>query len=447
MTSEDLATVESVCPDCLRPILGRLVRHGEDVRLHKSCPEHGTFSATVWRGPPAFSSWYRPKLPYPGGPRRPVNLGCPRDCGLCADHGQRTCTALVEITSRCNLNCPVCFAASGSEGGDIDLQTLARMFSEILRKTGGCNLQLSGGEPTVRPDLPKIVALARKAGFTFIQVNSNGLKFAEDPELAIRLRDQGLSSVFLQFDDTTDEAYYTLRGRALFVEKCRAIDNLAAAGLGIVLVPTVVRNLNTDRLWDIVSFGFQRVPAVRGIHFQPISYFGRVPQHFTPDHYTLPEIIQGLTRHSAGHLRPEDFRPPGCEHALCSFSAKYRVDEGGHLTRFGGANCDCTAQPAEQGALTAISITARQWGAIPMATIAKTSQPIDDLDRFLQRAASRTFTISAMAFQDCWNLNLERLRGCCIHVAQTDGRLIPFCSYNLTSRHGQPLHRRPLSSP
>lgn len=440
--TEDLRKVASICPVCLRRLTGRLTKNGNDVRMEKSCPEHGTFSATIWRGDPAFSTWYRPKLPYPGGSRLAADKGCPFDCGLCVSHGQRTCTALVEITSRCNLRCPVCFASSGGEGADPDQQVLARMFATIMTQTGGCNLQLSGGEPTVRTDLPEIVQAAHKAGFTFIQVNSNGLKFADDPDLAGRLRDQGLSSVFLQFDGVDDRVYKTLRGRSLFADKCRAIDHLAAAGLGIVLVPTLVREINTEQIWEIVRFGLDRQPTVRAVHFQPISYFGRFPQSFAPDHFTLPEIIQALEDQSCGQVRMEDFHPPGCEHALCSFSAKYLVAEDGRLTKLGGGTCDCKPKPAEEGALTAIEVTARQWGAIPMATVPLPAKPADDLDRFLSRAASYTFTISAMAFQDCWNLNLERLRGCCIHVAQPDGRLIPFCSFNLTARSGRSLHRR-----
>ena len=439
--------VESVCPECLRRLTGRLVGDGDSVRLEKTCPNHGPFTATIWRGEPAFFSWFRPKLPYFGGDRTPTGRGCPLDCGLCADHRQRTCTALVEITSRCNLHCPVCFANSGGQSIDPDRDQLSRMFASIITRTGGCNLQLSGGEPTMRADLPEIVGLAKDAGFAFIQLNSNGLAFDEDPHLAGRLRDAGLSSVFLQFDGVRDEVFTTLRGQKLLTEKRRAIDNLSAAGLGIVLVPTVVRGVNTDQLWDIVRFGLDRQPHVRGVHFQPMSYFGRFPATFAPDHVTLPELMAGLAEQSQGLIKLDDFRPPGCEHALCSFSAKYLMQEDGQLQRLGSATCDCTPKPAEQGALTAIGVTARQWGAAPENEAPPASPAHDDLDRFLRRARSHTFTVSAMAFQDAWSLNLERLRGCCIHVAQPDGRLIPFCSFNLTARDGRSLHRPNPQSP
>jgi len=442
MVFERLYEIESLCPECLQRISGFLVRDGDCVRMEKVCPQHGPFTAAVWRGEPSFSSWYRPKLPYGGGQRLPVDRGCPYDCGLCAGHRQRTCTALVEITARCNLHCPVCFADSGEAAGEPDLPTLARMFDTILTQTGGCNLQLSGGEPTLRSDLPEIVRAARTAGFTFIQVNSNGLRFAEDPDLAGRLAETGLSSVFLQFDGVEDRVFASLRGRPLLAEKLRAIDHIAKAGVGIVLVPTLVPGINVDQIWPIVRFALARQPQVRGVHFQPISYFGRFPKSFAPIHLTLPEIMQTLEADSKGQVKAADFRPPGCEHALCSFSAKYLIEDDGLLTRLGSTSCDCTPIEAAEGARIAIGSTARHWGPIPLSSPPSANVHSDDLERFLQRARSHTFTLSAMAFQDCWNLNLERLQGCCIHVAQPDGRLIPFCSFNLTARSGLGLYRR-----
>jgi uncharacterized radical SAM superfamily Fe-S cluster-containing enzyme len=442
--TEILREINSVCPECLAQIAGRLVRRGDEIVLEKTCFEHGTFATTVWRGSPAFESWYRPKLPFFGGERQQVGKGCPYDCGLCQNHSQRTCTALVEITSRCNLQCPVCFADSGGTEPDLDIETLTRMFAQIVAQTGGCNLQLSGGEPTVRKDLPLIVRLARAAGIEFVQLNTNGLVLSTDPDLCFELKEAGLSSVFLQFDGLDNEVFKALRGRALFEAKCEAIENLSRAGIGIVLVPTITAGVNTSQLWDIVRFGLDRLPHVRGVHFQPMSYFGRFPDEFVPNHVTLPEIMSGLQSQSDGLLQMTDFRPPGCEHALCSFSAKYLMAEDGHLMRLGSDKCDCTPIPAEKGALTSIGVTARQWGSVAEFLPMAQHPPEDDLGKFIHRARTHTFSVSAMAFQDCWSLNLERLQGCCIHVAQPDGRLIPFCSFNLTARNGRSLHRPQL---
>lgn len=440
---EEIDRVGSVCPVCLQRIAARLISDGDTVSMVKDCPEHGTFSSVIWRGAPAFDSWRRPKIGYRGGRRETApEKGCPYDCGLCPEHDQRTCTALVEVTERCNLHCPVCFADSGKVvARDANVEQLSERFAAIFASTGDCNLQLSGGEPTVRQDLPDVIRAARDAGFAFIQLNTNGLRLAADSELALQYRDAGLSSVFLQFDGVCDQVYSVLRGRPLRSEKQRALENLARAGLGVVLVVTVARGVNEEMLWEIVRFGMEGQPTVRGVHFQPLSFFGRYPAGFMLDHITLPEIMSGLARQSNGILSVADFRPPGCEHALCSFSAKYLVGADGRPTRLGNSDsCDCQPVRAEEGARKAIALTAKQWGSVTLSPPAP-DRRADDLDNFLARARSHTFSLSAMAFQDAWNLNLDRLRGCCIHVAPAGGGLVPFCAYNLTALDGRSLYR------
>lgn len=441
----------SLCPDCLTRLPATIVQREDDVFLEKTCPNHGTFSTPIWRGTPAFTGWSRPKTPYLGGVRLEGQKGCPYDCGLCQNHNQRTCTALVELTERCNLGCPVCFASSetcaNACANEPDLKELEKIFTTIYKQTGGCNLQLSGGEPSLRNDLPEIIQLARKCGFTFVQLNSNGIRLAQEPEFVEKLADAGLSSVFLQFDGLDDDVYRVIRGRKLFETKKLAIKNISKTEIGIVLVPTLVAGINTEQVWDIVQFGLDHAPHVRGVHFQPVSFFGRYPEEFVPRHVTLPEIMTALSTQSAEKVTVADFVPPGCEHSLCSFSAKYLQQEDGRLKRLGSTSCDCKPQPALQGAIQSIAQTARQWSGTPKTNepTRQTSQshkkPQNDLDAFLARAQSHSFSISAMAFQDCWNIDLERVRACCIHVATRDGRLIPFCSYNLTSRQGASLYR------
>jgi len=429
----------SLCPVCLRRIPAKLKTRGKTVSMVKSCPEHGSFSVPIWQGPPDFSAWTRPKTPYSGGERQTkVSDGCPYDCGLCPDHHQRTCTVLVEVTQDCNLRCPICFADSGKKDNEPDIDSLAARFRQIIATTGGCNLQLSGGEPTVRDDLPQIVAAARDAGFSFIQLNTNGLRLAADPHFTKKLKEAGLTSVFLQFDSLNDDSWQRIRGRRLCEQKLQAVELLAELDLGIVLVATIVRGINDSELWNLCQFGLDHQPAVRGIHFQPVSLFGRFPNLAADSHITLPELMQGLVEQSGDQLHIGDFLPPGCEHALCSFSARYLNYGQGRLTRLGATGCNCTPQPAEKGALQSISWTAQQW-ATPVSIPGK--EPKDDLDLFLARARTHTFSLSAMAFQDCWNIDLERLQGCCIHVSTESGRLIPFCAYNLTSQDGTALYR------
>lgn len=460
MTEPNREATVSLCPICLRRLPAWRETDGEDGYLVKTCPEHGTFRTRFWHGPPGLVGWNRPKVPGTPPPSQTVaDRGCPFDCGLCPEHAQHTCTAVFEVTARCNLGCPICFASSGERPApDPDLDELARRFAAARAATGPANVQLSGGEPTVRADLPDIVRLARRAGYAFIQVNTNGLALAEDPTLAQRLAEAGTDSIFLQFDGTTDDVYRTLRGRALLHVKLTAIDRCAAAGIGIVLVPTLVAGVNDRQVGDLVRLAVAHAPAVRGIHFQPAAFFGRSPwSGATAERITLPELMTALNDQTGGMLAVDAFHPPCCEHSLCSLSATFLLDGHGGLKPTGPGPAACCTPPssplsrqpsagsrqpirADEGSRQSKAFVARQWGPPPADPLA--SGPADDFARFLADAGpAKRFSVSAMAFQDAWTLDLDRVKGCCIHVITKDARLIPFCLYNLTAADGRTLYR------
>ena len=457
---------ESLCPVCLRRIKATRLMQGDDVFIVKECSDHGRFRTLIWRGEPSMSEWRRPKAPvHPEICYGAVEKGCPFDCGLCEAHRQLPCSVLIEVTDRCNLNCPVCFADSGhSVAEDPSLDEITRLLERAMAAAGQCNLQLSGGEPTLRHDLPEIVEIAQNIGYSFIQVNTNGLHLAVDKGYVKRLQAKGLSSVFLQFDGVDDAIHISLRGRALLERKLEAIRNCGEAGLGVILVPTLMKGVNTDNIGAILRQALNLTPTVRGIHFQPVSYFGRFPRRSSDDdRFTLPELMRALEEQTGGLVRVSDFSPPGCEHALCSFHATYMHQTEGRLRLIGvseGDSC-CSMDTGTGGVRRTVETVSRRWRLPPATALSNTLPTVTrksccsdekqdmnrvegplDLDLFLRDAATRTFTISAMAFQDADTLDLERLRGCCISVISPDGRLIPFCAYNLTSRDGAGLYRR-----
>jgi 7,8-dihydro-6-hydroxymethylpterin dimethyltransferase len=297
-------------------------------------------------------------------------------------------------------------------------------------------------------------------GYSFIQVNTNGIRLATDGELAKRLFSAGLSSVFLQFDGVDDTVYQAMRNRPMVEHKIQAIRNCGNAGLGVVLVPTLVKGINTHTIGDIVRNALKFVPTVRGIHFQPVSYFGRYPGSSADyGRFTLPELMRSLEDQTDGLLKVADFSPPGGEHAHCSFHATYIRTIDGSLRPFGsgsGSNC-CSGNLAEGGVRKTVQTVSRRWAAPFAAPVSGPAgvpccdsdslkisrvEDIIDLDTFLNAIETGSFTISAMAFQDAENIDLERLKGCCISVISPDGLLIPFCAYNLTARDGHALYRR-----
>ncbi len=446
-------STHSLCPVCLARIPAHRVARGQDVFLEKQCPDHGAFGSLIWQGPPDMAGWHRPKIPtQPPLIGHDVDKGCPFDCGLCPDHRQRSCSIILEVTQRCDLGCRICYADARGEAQDPSQDVVAGWLRQLGQAGVSCNIQFSGGEPTLRDDLPRLVAMTRETGFEFIQINTNGLRLAREPAFAASLKAAGAASVFLQFDGVDDAVYRQIRGRALWAEKQAAIRACDEAGLGVVLVPTLVPGCNTGAVGDILRFALKAYPTVRGVHFQPVSYFGRHPGP-PADHQriTLPGVLQAIETQTQGVFKTEHFRPPGCEHSLCSFHGQYLLSDNGQVRPLHPVAPQWSSQPpvrAEEGAARAISAVARQWSAAKSCGCnsafsmgCEAEGPALSLDDFLVQARSRTFSVSAMAFQDVWNLDLERVRQCCIHVMAPDGRLVPFCLYNLTAADGRRLYR------
>ena len=446
----------SVCPICKRRIPAERVIVGTDVVLKKRCPEHGEFSAVIWRGDsPLFDMWWSAK---PSA--KALTSDCPNACGLCRSHLNKTCCALVEITPRCNLKCPVCFAQSGGAAAEPTVTELSTIFTKLV-SDGNTFVQLSGGEPTVRDDLPEIIEAARRAGCDTVQLNSNGLRLGREPGYAKALADAGLSFVFMQFDGVTDAPYTALRGQALLADKRRAIDECGKAGLGVTIVPTLKPHVNDHEIGAITELAQSLSPVVRGVHFQPISYFGRYPtQPLDTDRITLPEVLTAIEAQTDGKFKVSDFIPSSCDHPRCGFHGDFIVLPHGKIMKLtkkydpDACCCDDTetsaadssrigeSSPAGRTAahLKNRAFVARRWKRSEIDEQASSDISGDeliagdgpDMSAFLSRVKSHGFTVTAMAFQDAWTLELERLRKCSLHVI-SDGKTVPFCAQYLTS--------------
>jgi uncharacterized radical SAM superfamily Fe-S cluster-containing enzyme len=421
-----------VCPVCLRRVPAERVTRGEDIYLEKTCPEHGFFSAVVWRGGlgAEFGKWRSYIPPDDAAPAR-----CPGACGLCEIHLNKTCCARVEVTRRCNLRCPVCFAESGGGGREPGVAELFGVFKKLV-DAGNTFVQLSGGEPSARDDLPDIIAAARRAGCENVQLNSNGIRLGREPGFTRALADAGLSFVFLQFDGIADNTYEKLRGVPLISEKLRTIDVCDVYNLGVTLVPTLVPGVNDGEIGDIIEFAVKRSPAIRGVHFQPVSYFGRYPAPpGDGGRITLPEVLRAVETQTGGKFKIRDFNPSSCDHPCCGFHGDFVVLPRGRIMKLTkkynpGACC------ADGAHLKNRAFVARRWKRPAAAEAGAPPPPGEkadwrDMSTFLSRVKSHGFTISAMAFQDAWTLDLERLRRCSLHVADGAG-VTPFCARYIT---------------
>lgn len=418
--SGPIRKTRSVCPRCLKNIPAMLVREGEAVFMEKTCPEHGDFKTLIWRGRTDFESWRGAAdalLPGEGE-------HCPQDCGSCAEHRQGSCCVLLEVTRRCNLKCRFCFAGEGEP--EPTLEELKSSVDKIF-SNGRPLIQLSGGEPTLRDDLPELVSYIKSRGGKYVQLNSNGLRLAEDEAYVRRLAEAGLSFVFMQFDGVTDDVYEVLRGRPLLETKLRAIESCGRHRIGVTLVPTVVRGVNEQQIGDIIKLAVSLSPNVRGVHFQPVSYFGRYPARPDDDErYTLDELVAAISAQSG--ISEEALVPSRCDHPACGLHSSFVVDFDGTLmstTRRGKCAGASTAEKNRE-------FIGRRWQRPESDGELCCGGSLEEMEVFLERARSYCFTITAMAFQDAMNLDIERLRRCSLHVYD-DGGLKPFCAKYLTA--------------
>lgn len=436
-----IGKTSSVCPVCLNRIpAGKVVGEDGNIYMEKRCFEHGSFRTLIWEGNlESYRAWSSLDAGGKVTPVRAVEVerGCPYDCGLCQNHERDGCCVLLELTNRCNLRCPVCFASAGEQTPkDLSLEEIGRQYDLLMERGGPFNIQLSGGEPTMRDDLPEIIALGKEKGFTFFQLNTNGVRLAEEPEYAGELKKDGVSVAFLQFDGLNDEIYRILRGRPLLEIKLKAVKNCKMAGLPVVLVPTVAPGVNDHALGEILSFALERMPHIRGVHFQPISYFGRCGLEAPEKRLTIPQMLRLIETQTDGRMKGTDFGGGGAENPYCSFHASYMRKPDGSMKALPRRRSQCCCVKSSE----ARDFVSRQWSG--KADLCDGDEATSSLDEFLQQAVENTFTVSGMVFQDAWNLDLERLKRCYICEVDLERGMVPFCAYNLTDINGKALYRR-----
>jgi uncharacterized radical SAM superfamily Fe-S cluster-containing enzyme len=440
-----LGTTASICPLCKRLLSAELREDDGRVVLSRTCPDHGPFEAVVYGDAERYLEIQRFDKPgeQPLERQTEYDRGCPHDCGICPEHAQHTCLGIIEVNTACNLDCPICFADSGTgpqeHGFSLSLEQVESMLDAFVRAEGEPEaVQLSGGEPSIHPQIVEMLRAAKDRGIQLVMLNTNGIRLARDPRFAPALAETGVH-VYLQFDGLREETQLAIRGRDLTEEKLRALDRCAEAGVSVSLAAAIERGVNEAEVGEIVRFGIEH-PAVTGVFFQPVTHSGRFLNGSDPlDKLTNPDVIDAIADQLPHWFRADDFVPVPCCSPTCR-SATFALYDGQDLVPLPRlvdveeyldyVSNRAVPDPEVRTALEGLWSAKAAGGTVPAAerldcVACATSMPAE-----LREVAAQGFMIVVQDFQDPYTLDVEKLRKCCVSEIVPDGRLIPFCAYN-----------------
>lgn len=447
--SSIVETVQSLCPHCLEKIPADIIVKDGKVFMSKVCSEHGEFLALIEED----ADYYLSRNDYDKPPtesksQTKVEKGCPFDCGLCAVHKQHTCIALIEVTNDCNLKCPVCYASAGRKEY-LDMATIEKMMDFYQEAEYGKAeiLQLSGGEPTVHPKIIEIIKLARTKNFKHVMLNTNGLRISEDIKFVEELSEfVGGFEIYFQFDGLDGNIYSALRGRDILDIKLKAIDNLVRYKIPVTIVSTIKRGVNDDEIGKIVQFGL-KTPFVRGVNFQPVTYFGRGRTGDNFNRVTMTDILNRIEEQTAGTIKKDDFIPLPCNVDKIAVNYMYRqenefipVSRNVKIKNFLPMIKNSLAFDV-QDVLSQTAEGLVQGNVCGCLSFLKDFLPkenkgvnLDERKNRVDYVNENTFRVTVISFMDVYNFDCKVIKKECIHIITPDLKRIPFSTYNMLYR-------------
>ena len=500
-----LRKTASICHFCLKEDSNNVHQVPADIididgkaYLRKQCEKHGEFKELYW-GSSKFYEKFIHWFVTGKGVQNPLGdtSACPTSCGLCKSHHSNTLLANLDLTNRCNLACWYCFANAASQGFIFEptFQECKEMI-KFLREQKPAPveaIQFSGGEPTLRLDLPEIAAEAYRRGFNQIQLATNGVLIGQDYDFTEELVEGGINTIYMKFNGVTRK---TNPENWHLMDKI--LNNLRRAGItenrhgGVVLVNFQMKGHNTHETYDVIKFAQKNLDIIRGTIVQPISFVGRFAdpnakplpeEERISQRYTIPDYIQNMEDQSNGKITQDDFRPipvvlpishllevlqgkdliEFTSHPMCGI-ATYLFEVEGEMvpiTRFFDVDkmmegMEDTAQQIKNGQikpgkaitklLQLLDETVDKEKAPAKFNVQKLMFDIIQKGSFeaLADFHYRSLLVTGMHFQDPYNFDLERLKRCVIHFVIPKGdkpqpQLVPFCSYN-----SLPMYRRSL---
>jgi uncharacterized radical SAM superfamily Fe-S cluster-containing enzyme len=437
----------SICSTCYRKVEGKIVFQDSRVFMLKRCPDHGAERVLIADDVDYYRRSREIFIKPPEMPRAyntPVKWGCPYDCGLCTEHEQHSCLSLVEITDYCNLKCPICYSESGPARQQFrPLAQIERMLDAVVRNEGEPDVvQISGGEPTLHPDFFAVLDMAKARPIKHLMVNTNGVRIAGDESFAARLAQYMPGfEVYLQFDSFEREALVELRGADLGAVREKALDRLNRLGVSTTLVVTLKKGLNDGEVGKIIEYALKQ-PCVRGVTFQPIQAAGRLDGYDpATDRLTLTEVRRRILEQTS-LFQPEDIIPVPCHPD--SLAMGYALKVGGDvvpLTRLidpkvliDGRNTIIYEQDDDIREHIFKLFATNHSPESGVASLRDLLCCLPVVSAPDQLGYENLFRIIIMQFIDAYSFDVRSVKKSCVHIVHSDGRLIPFDTYNLFYR-------------
>lgn len=473
--------VDSLCPECLSRIAATIYEEDEQIWMKKKCKKHGEFKDLVYSNAELYKKIEKWTFEDAPGLNKWIvdNPQCNLNCGLCNNHLSVGCQITIDLTNRCNLDCPVCFANANKTGKVYDLtkeqiDATIDNLSKIDPKPSV--VMWAGGEPTIHQHFLYACEQAKKKGIVYLLAATNGITIANSLEFAKKAKAAGLDCLYLQFDGIGDEYYIGTRGKPLWEIKKKAVENCRKADLKVVLVPTVVKNLNGNQVGPILDFAIKNCDTVVGISYQPVSITGRIKyEERMKMRETISDVCDDIETHTNGMLKTmRDWYPlaiaspisklltrlygqhilrPSC-HSNCGLGTYLLIGPDGKatpLTKFIDFEGFLTelneyqkkVKPSKTlkalSALKAFQLMKKYYKKDEAPNGMSFLQMMKALDNMLGPSSTsvpyaerkwKMMLLMSMQFQDSYSFNFDRIKRCNIHYSAPDGKLYPFCTYN-----------------
>ena len=439
------AQTQSLCEECLAVVPTKIIFQNGNVYYQKRCSEHGVQKTLVSTDIEYFKRCkdYLKPGDMPSQFQTAIQKGCPHDCGLCPDHEQHSCLALFEIIDECNMQCPVCFANSApGKGNARSLEQIEVMLQTLLASEQQPDLvQISGGEPTLHPQLMAILRRLKNSPIRHLMLNTNGIRLARDPELVAELASLKPGfEVYLQFDSLNSSALKNIRGQDMRNIRLQALEQLEKHNISTTLVCVVRKGVNDAEIGEIIQFA-QRYKCVRGITFQPVQDAGRNEGDKPSQRITLSEIRTRIIQ-ADNPFGDTDMIPLPCHpENICI----------GYGIKLGNEIIPVTGLLPREELLKGVdnTITFEKSPGLKQAFLklfsldACSEQTTDNLQTLLcclPRIQSEgltydhVFRIVIMGFMDKYDFDIGSVKRSCTHFVEPNGKIYPFDTWNLFYR-------------